>query len=348
MIHSEQSTSKDAPSGAMGKTFTRKRDFQIESLELSAWKRQADQWDSFSFFQTPEWVEVLCGAFSEFHGRACILQSSASPPVLFPVIENRKGPGLYTWLSLPYGTYGGPIPLRNQSLESSWSLVEAFLAEQGFSAINITLPPQVHAPQWTDYQIKTLTTQVLDLQGGFNQLLERSFTPACKRALRKAERHRLEVKPLKAEHYLDAFLALYEQSINRWELDKGFPSRLFELLWAMPAVKVWGALQQDQLVAAALIFTHKTHQYYWLGVMDEALQHLRANNLLFSQILQQSCRDGIETFDFGNSEGLIGVFNFKKSFGPSLVTYAQLYHAGALVKGYRRLKSLLKKPPEEP
>ena len=36
------------------------------------------------------------------------------------------------------------------------------------------------------------------------------------------------------------------------------------------------------------------------------------------------------------------VFNFKKSFGPEVVTYPQLYQAGPLVQGYHRLRALLR------
>jgi len=75
-------------------------------------------------------------------------------------------------------------------------------------------------------------------------------------------------------------------------------------------------MHRGQLVTGALLLTSGTHQYYWLGVMDEQSQHLRPNNLLFSRLLEKACSSGIRTFDFGNSDGLIGVFNFKKSFGP--------------------------------
>jgi lipid II:glycine glycyltransferase (peptidoglycan interpeptide bridge formation enzyme) len=183
---------------------------------------------------------------------------------------------------------------------------------------------------------------VLDLREGFESIVENCFTPSCRRAIRKAQRNKVEITPLEAEDYLESFLGLYDRSMRRWGLSKGFPAKLFELLWATPGVRYWGALHQGQLVSAALIVSHGKRQYYWLGVMDETASEVRPNNLLFHEILKESCRQGIETFDLGNSEGLIGVFNFKKSFGPAVETYPMLYRAGTLIRGLRRLRSFLR------
>jgi len=319
---------------------------EVRSLSLPQWEQQRERWKTTSFFQTPQWLAILCDAFAEFHNRSVLLRDSEGRETLLPLVGNKKAPGLYTWLSLPYGTYGGPLPERAYG-GVDWEVVEAFLRQQKFSAINLTLPPGTRPPEWNGYRVHTLTTQVLDLREGFEHLRERCFSPACRRAIRKAERGQIEARPLDEPSHLPAFLALYEQSMERWELSKGFPKRLFELLWATPGARYWGAFSKAQLAAAALVLTHETHQYYWLGVMDESAQHLRPNNLLFSRILEQACRSGIETFDLGNSEGLIGVFNFKKSFGPEVVSYPQLYQAGPLAQGYHRLRALLKGSPVE-
>ncbi len=313
----------------------------VQPFSLSQWEKQRERWKALGFFQTPGWLGILCEAFAEFHNRSVLLRDHSGREVLLPLVENRKAPGLHTWLSLPYGTYGGPIPEKSTG-GACWKLVETFLREQKFSAINLTLPPGVQAPDWEGYRIRSLTTQVLDLRVGFDRLRQQCFSTACQRAIRKAERGRVEVRTLDKENHLQPFLNLYERSMKRWGLSKGFPRRLFELLWAEPGARYWGAFAHERLVAAALVLSQNTHQYYWLGVMDEAAQHLRPNNLLFSRILEQSCRTGMEAFDLGNSEGLIGVFNFKKSFGPEVVTYPQLYQAGPLVQGYHRLRALLR------
>ncbi len=317
-----------------------------QPLSLSQWDRQQERWKAFSFFQTPGWLEVLCEAFAEFDNRSVLLRDTAGREMLLPLVGNKKAPGLYTWLSIPYGTYGGPLQARSGEA-AEWSLVEAFLRRQKFSAINLTLPPGTQPPDWNGYRVHILTTQVLDLREGFEQVRERGFSAACRRAIRKAERAQIEVRPLEEVSHLPAFLALYEQSMQRWGLRRGFPTRLFELLWAKPGARYWGAFSKGRLVAAALVLAHGTHQYYWLGVMDEAAQQLRPNNLLFSRLLDQACQSGVETFDMGNSEGLIGVFNFKKSFGPQVLKYAQLYQAGPLVQGYHRLRALLQGSPAE-
>ena len=266
-----------------------------------------------------------------------------------PIIEKRKAPGFYTWLSLPYGCYGGPIfeASPEQPPELGWNLVWEFLTEQKFSAINLTLPPGIEHSSWKDYRVRPKTTQVLDLQPDFESLVQEKFTPACRRAIRKAERGKIEIKILESESDLNLFDDLYHRSMERWGETEGYPLELFKQLWLLPDVNFWGAFDQGEPISVALILTHGSHQYYWLGAMDERAQHLRPNNLLFYRILEQSCRSGIRTFDFGNSSGLIGVFNFKKGFGPQVLSYSQLYYAGSLVSGYRKIRALLKGQPGE-
>lgn len=314
---------------------------KVQPVSVSEWEREADRWETFSFFQTPQWLDILCKAFDDFQNRTVRLEGPSGVAVLLPLVRSRKAPGLYSWLSLPYGTYGGPLAERGAK-SRSWDLVRAYLEGQRFSAVNLTLPPGTRPPDWKGYRVHSLTTQVLDLRPGFSSVMDRCFSAACRRAIRKAERSRIEIRLLEKELFFEPFFVLYEQSMKRWGLNKGFSPRLFELLWAASGVQYWGALHQGQLVSAALILTQGSHQYYWLGVMDEATQSLRPNNLLFSRILEHSCQNAVETFDLGNSDGLIGVFNFKKSFGPEVVTYAQLYRASPWVQGYRLLRSLLR------
>lgn len=324
---------------------------KAEGYSFSRWKEERDRWRAFSFFQTPEWNEAFCLAFDQFENRSVLLSGPEGNEVLFPIVENRKAPGLYTWLSLPYGCYGGPIFSRQappEQEQAAWSLVSHFLARQGFSAINITLPPGCSAPEWKNYRSRPLTTQVLELERDFEALAESRFSASCRRAIRKAERDRIEARPLGPDECREEFLALYRQSLERWGEGEGFPEALFDLLWMLPGVDVWGAFHLGELVSAALLLTHGNHRYYWLGAMDEKTQHLRPNNLLFHEILKASCASGVKIFDFGNSDGLIGVFNFKKSFGPKLVCYHQIYDAGPLARGYRRLRALLRGQAERP
>jgi CelD/BcsL family acetyltransferase involved in cellulose biosynthesis len=318
---------------------------KVEAYPFSRWKEERERWRAFSFFQTPEWVEAFCLAFDQLENGSVLLSHPEGKEILLPVVENRKAPGLYTWLSLPYGCYGGPILPRQAASAgeiASWPMVSDFLARQGFSAINITMPPGTNPPEWKNYRARTLTTQVLELERDFEALAESRFSSACRRAIRKAERDRIEARSLGKDECREEFLNLYRQSLERWNESEGFPEKLFDLLRALPGVDVWGAFYQGELVSAALLLTHENHRYYWLGAMDEKTQHLRPNNLLFHEILKASCAEGVKSFDFGNSDGLIGVFNFKKSFGPKLISYHQLYDAGPLARGYRRLRALLR------
>ena len=95
---------------------------ESEPVSCEQWKEQAGQWSSRGFFQTPRWVEILCEAFAEFENSSVILYGHDGSKVLLPLVKNRKAPGLYTWLSLPYGTYGGPIPAEGDD-SLHWPLV---------------------------------------------------------------------------------------------------------------------------------------------------------------------------------------------------------------------------------
>ena len=140
----------------------------VQPLSLSEWEKQCEHWNAFSFFQTPQWVRILCKAFAEFQNRSVILRDQEDREILLPLVENKKAPGLFTWLSLPYGTYGGPIRERSSD-GMDWETLRAFLEQQKFSAVNLTLPPGTRAPDWKGYRVRALTTQVLDLRAGFDR-----------------------------------------------------------------------------------------------------------------------------------------------------------------------------------
>lgn len=283
-------------------------------------------------------MEILCGAFKEFENRSVILHAKEGSALLLPLVENKKGLGLSTWLSLPYGTYGGPI-VEQGGGPIDWALVREYLQDRNFAAENMTLPPGVEPPRWQDYTVSPLTTQVLDLRDGYEALYN-GFNRSCRKAIRRAERSQIEIQLLDQDRFLEPLIALYEQNVQYWGLRKGFPHQLFPILWNTPNIHFWGALRHGRLVAAVTTLTHNTHQYAWIGIMDRDAQIWRPNNMLYARLLEQGCREGIETFDFGNSNGIPGVFFFKKIFDPKVLSFNQIHRAGPLISKYHWLRGL--------
>ena len=314
---------------------------EVQPLSLSEWETEADRWDACCFFQTPQWVEALCEAFPQYKNRSVILHGHSGPSVLLPLVENRKAFGLSSLLSLPHGTYGGPIPQQG-SQDFRWDLVECFLQSHPSNSLTITLPPGVTLIEVEGIQTDTITTQLIDLTVGY-ETVHRQFRKSCREAIRKAERNQVEVSLVDKNSYFRSFLELYRQNLKRWGRREGYPQQLFDRLWATPEVQFWGALIDGKPAVMVVTLTHQKYQYAWVGVMDEEMQKYRPNNLLYDRIIEQGCREGNTTFDFGNSDGMPGVFSFKEAFGCNVSELVQLLYFHPLIRGYHRFNQILKR-----
>jgi FemAB-related protein (PEP-CTERM system-associated) len=143
--------------------------------------------------------------------------------------------------------------------------------------------------------------------------------------VRRALASDLEVSRGRGREALDEHYRIYAESVRNLG-SPVFPSALFAAMaeqWGEGA-DILTVRRDGRAVASVLSFYFKGIVHpYWGGGTREA-RALRANDLLYYELMRHAARRGCRRFDFGRSKTGTGAFAFKKNWGfePRPLTYA--------------------------
>jgi hypothetical protein len=192
------------------------------------------------------------------------------------------------------------------------------------------------------------TSQVVDLDGGWDHLWEKGFKRQARNSVRKAERFELDVRREDGTtatgpdgRGLAVFRELYAQSVDRWAAQRGQPLAVARRLAARrdrpgqvaaaaaalgERCVVWSVLRDGVPVAANIVLAHREHAIGWMCAMDTTgiARETLATYLLHSLAIRDACEHGVRWFHMGESDAGSGPEHFKRYFGAVPVSYAAL------------------------
>lgn len=185
-----------------------------------------------------------------------------------------------------------------------------------------------HQPAAPRFHVSTRYTALLDL---------RSFDPAAFltsiRASRRQERRKSAASIVESDD-VAALLAIYRLTFERQGI--AVPERQVAMLARLAASAIdqgfgWlsaARLPDGQVASMALFINDDRRAYYLAAANHPELRHTGASTHLLIDNIAEAARRGCESFDF------VGVNSpnrgdFKLSFNPALVPYAELTLAGA-------------------
>jgi Acetyltransferase (GNAT) domain len=160
--------------------------------------------------------------------------------------------------------------------------------------------------------------------------------------VRKAQREGVAVDVTAAPEDLSAFVALYEQTMERQEAAGYyfFPPAYWELLTALEGNLVrFDSLADGEVVASALCLRGDRWLHYHLGATANSARDLGASNLLLYTAALWGQTQGLEEFHLGGGAGAKedSLYAFKQRFSPN---GRREFWVGKLVhdeEAYRRL-----------
>ncbi|WP_367891503.1 GNAT family N-acetyltransferase [Nocardioides sp. Arc9.136] len=166
----------------------------------------------------------------------------------------------------------------------------------------------------------------------------RRFSSGVRRAVRKAERSGVVVERDSTGRLLPQFLALYQESAQRWAAADGMPAWLaarrsarLEPLAKLQRVAAgfgeacvtWMAFVGGRPAAAVIVLNQGANVDYWRGAMTLPLAGpVRANDLLHRCAIEEACRRGAARYSFGISVPGTGLARFKEGFGAVPVPHS--------------------------
>jgi hypothetical protein len=170
--------------------------------------------------------------------------------------------------------------------------------------------------------------EVLDLDGGFEQVWTKRFESSARGRVRKAERAGLVVERATSTRLVDPFYALYMTWTAQRAQQSGVPPRL--AMWLarrrepreVPG-SLGGAGRRVPLLdrVAGPASSHSSTvatRWYWQGYSDKDLAGpSAANNLLHRLAIEDACDAGCRWYSMGESGGVASLVRFKRTLGAT-------------------------------
>jgi FemAB-related protein (PEP-CTERM system-associated) len=163
-----------------------------------------------------------------------------------------------------------------------------------------------------------------DLAGDAEQQL--LAIPRKQRAeVRKGLKNAMQISVGRSAENLAAHYAVYAESVRNLGTPV-FPRALFSamLQYFADEADLLTVRHEGVPVASVLSFYHRgTVMPFW-GGGSRAARHLRANEVMYYELMCHALRRGCNRFDFGRSKTGSGPYNFKKNWGfePEPLVYA--------------------------
>ncbi len=297
----------------------------INPLETADWDVRVAQLPGATFFHSAAWARVLVEAYG-FKPVYFIGEQAQQLVSVLPMMEVNSWLTGRRGVSLPFTDECQPLApdalafrmlfdaARQHGLERSWKYIEC----RGGKDL---LPNSQPSTQFFDHELK--------LEPDPKAIFER-FSDSTRRAVRKAEKSDLSLefsRDLKAVRAFHDLLCLTRKR-------HGVPPQPFHFFaqiqrHILAPGKGWVVLarHQNKPIAGAVYFHFGQTALYKFGASDDAVQNLRANNLVMAKAIEWHALNGFTSFGFGrtslHNEGLR---NFKLGWGTTerQVNYVRL------------------------
>ena len=305
--------------------------------------RPPGEWESLwesdpraTLFLHPRWMEALVRAYTRTRSIYLIASDAGRVAGLIPVVKWSRL-GLIQFLSLPFGTYGGPLLAPGADLRVAAALAAAFrdlsrsprcmrfemCILEPSQELRDALAPEL-ASTFQDFR-----THVVDLTQGMAQLWRARYRSTVRECVRAAQRARVTVAVEEGEAALAVLHALHLSQGGLW---KGFKPYSLHALRAMTQVfsgnaRIYIARREGEPLAACLFLEHAGREIhpYVSGASLAAREH-HAFHLLIHTALGDACARGFRVWNFGASGGDRQIEYFKESFGAEPRPVLRCFH----------------------
>ena len=266
-------------------------------------------------FHRPEWLRVLEESYRFRPFVFGVTDGSGALEAGLPFLEVEDHFRGRRWIALPFTDRCPPLASSSGARERLAAGLDE--ARRAAGARRLQIRSMVVGPRLAHGV--TAVTHVLELGAGY-EALERSFSSATRRNLRKAQREGLEVRVADAEDdVVRVFYELHARTRRRVGVPVQ-PRRFFRALWQHGLARGLGqtllVLHRGRPVAAGIFLECGGNVVYKYGASDERCWNLRPNNVLLAEAIRGACEQGGDVFDFGRSDlDDSGLRAFKASWG---------------------------------
>lgn len=293
---------------------------------LDAWTPEldalADRSANATFYHTDTWLRSLSGAYPRMSLRVLVAHNGGAPSGFLPYFESRRGFLRVLW-SLPFGTYGGPVG----ETDACTKLMQDFrarLSTPGVMEVGcIDYDRSLHVEGW---ERADLSTHVVDISSGFDDVWRNRFDKPRRRRARRAEENGVTVRQGSTAVDIEGFLGVYRERLDDWKTGSGHPETLFHSLVERGGerVRLYVAEHEGAVIGGHLNFYYKEGVIAWYGMTSTRAGDTQAGTLLYMVCMRDACDRGFRTYNLGASLGKRSLIEYKESLGGAPHPYCML------------------------
>jgi len=294
---------------------------KIRSLE----NKDDKTWDDFvsstptcTFFHTLGWKRVIEQIFP-YRSEYLLAEEDGQIQGILPLFEVKSFLGTRSWLSVPFGVYGGVSAKTAEAERSLLESVKTLAQERRIQCVEFRHERPCLEP-WPSKDL--YYTFRRELFGTVEENFQ-SIPRKQRRMIRQGEKHGLAMT-LNGLEALDDFYAIYTHSLRKLGTP-AFPRAYFsELLTEFGhACRIVGVWKDQRMVGAVMTFFFKDQVLpYYGGALSETVKYA-VYDFMYWAVMQHAVEAGYRIFDFGRSKKGTGAFDFKRHWGfePALLPY---------------------------
>lgn len=283
-----------------------------------------------SAFHSSRWLQAVASVAQAELLPATIERDGATVG-LVPLFLFRRGPFRIMASPPPLAAtpYLGPV-CPPELLPEVLRAVREFAESYGAAYLELRMADDLPPACWQSagFEREARATHVLDLQPGLDTLWQKCLDPACRRAIRKAEREGVTIEEVALDAVADRYYAMAEMVFARHDrpppLSQQDYLRIAGAIQQGATVRVLAAVWRGEIVAAGIFPFDSETVYYLDGVSDRDAQAVRPNNLLHWEVIRWAVAQGLRRYDMVGA-GVPGVARFKQTFGAQERPYTYIF-----------------------
>ncbi len=324
-------------------------ELHAEQIDRDAWSRLLAASAAATPFHSIGWLEALERSYESIEGRVLVVEGDNGYSGAFPfAVQTRLG-FLSRILSLPFGTYGGPVVAQDSPRDISKTLWNAFheriRTARVLSAQVVDLERDTLSCLSHGYKAISTFTHRISLASEYRDVHREVYSQNIRKMIRQSRERGVRVEEVTNEKGVGAYAEIAAHTLDRRGA-KVYSEELFmNAFRLMKKECVFHlAFHEDRPVAGTVHFCSGDSIMNWLTASYPEHWHLRPNNALVDAAIRWAIERGMSDYDFGGTpEGAEGLRRYKESWGAKrhgYVVHARESRAlWALRRGQRLLRS---------
>ena len=294
-----------------------------------------------TLFLHPRWMQALLRANPAYRPLYLIAHEHGESLGFVPIVRVKRL-GLDQFLSLPFGTHGGPLVRSDAGAAAVAALGQAF-RDLGtrLNVLRFEMTLFDPKPEWRQSLsgslgefAREMETHVIDLR-----VLASRYRRSAERSLRASQIAGIRVTIENDAAAFDVLADMHASQVKNW---RGIEPYSREVIGAVAETfgadaRLYVARQDGQAVAACLCLEHEGREIHpWVSGALPSSRESGAFHLIVDTALREAAMRGLAVWHFGGSGGEAGIAFFKESFGAKRVPVLRCFHIAEWARGLRK------------